>query len=295
MARREMAFGGEVVRVFSSSTFFTVMWLTKNCYSPSVSGAVLQFRGVEFAAPMYYLTSALLNTGDEPLDMAENIDLDVARSVLPATVLGYMLPMMVVHSLRSPSITCSTASSGLYSWVLRGYAWAPLIVSGLTIGISVGIKSCRRYLNGNAVNEKAAATPEHERQTTKTKVQLLKASYATAFVFQAIQHLVSPTQIFPYTTPALHQTEFHIVRPAQSLAWYQLSTLAYGLHTVCDLRRRGYVTTSEAMGAAMGFVVGSLGLGVGAGYAGLWCWREWVLERLVSCPDEEVDEQTNLI
>ncbi|KAK7413086.1 hypothetical protein QQX98_008034 [Neonectria punicea] len=53
-----------------------------------------------------------------------------------------------------------------------------------------------------------------------------------------------------------------------------VGTAASNLYSVWDLRRLGYIRSSQAVKAAVSVVVGEALVGSGATWAGLWYWRE---------------------
>ena len=55
---------------------------------------------------------------------------------------------------------------------------------------------------------------------------------------------------------------------------YFASTALWSLYSIFELRRTGYVTTFQALRAALVAVVAQVVVGPAAAYIGVWAWRE---------------------
>lgn len=254
-------------------------------FRPSIFGAAVQVFGIEKVAPVHYMASIIAETGEVAVggDAMQQVDPDVASAVLPATIIGHVLPVALMSLLPMTATEVSRSYFTPQSIVCHLFYLSPLAVSSLTMIGSRAIKWFRRNYGtkkGTADEKTPPANNvrRHARQHDGPGIPALQTAYAVAFGLQALQHVSTATWIlqeYPDTisrVPALFSVD--------GLGAYKLATALAGVHTVWDLRRRGYVTTCQTLQAIVifGGLLGSCG--TGAAYAGLWYWRERVLDSL---------------
>lgn len=258
--------------------------------------------GIASVAPIYYISSACTASVSAS---AARVDPEVAGAILPATIIGHVLPGFLMSTLPMTATEVSRSPFTLQSIVCHLFYFSPITVSCLTKGISMAIKWLRRKSNSNTKSVGKETPPEtshymHDADNFKSDSSVLKTAYATAIGLQALYHIFDLTRSMQGVWDVLGQfpaeERFFVVTEAakmtmqeqslgswgfsQPLTIYKLATFFFGMYTVWDLRRRGYTTNRETKWAALSFWAGSQLCGVGAGYAGLWYWRESVLERL---------------
>lgn len=194
-----------------------------------------------------------------------------------------VLPLTATEVSRSHVSLQSVACVLFYS--------SPITVSALTRAFSeVG----RWFRERRNAKEKPVddGKPVSDRQGFQTSEgAALKIAYGVASALQAALHLVVTCSLARevYTAAEAPSTAAgdlvsnwisriipRTLATGSSLLSFRNTTLAFGLYTIWDLRRRGNTTTREALWAAMGFLNASVFCGPGAGYAGLWYWRECV-------------------
>lgn len=250
----------------------------------------MTFYGIGKISSIYYITSIITSF---TLTSGRRIPPEVAKAVLPATVLGYVLPSIAA---ALPFTTTSTISRRLAALIRL----APLSVSVLTTIISAAIRKLDRHRGPRAGKTPSQDEQEAEavRDTYRTTDAVpLRTAYTVFFIAQAAHHILAAGRI-ALTSGATSCVAAVLggegAGPAgiahsmarspylrSDLALYAGATLTYGLYTVWDLRRRGYATGRETRKAALGVVAGQVLVGPGATLVGLWWWREGVLAGLV--------------
>lgn len=266
-------------------------------------GAAVQVFGVERVAPIYCLFSMHPELGDTATGDGESrrrVDPDVARAVLPATILGHVLPAALMSVLPMTATEVSRSYFTLQSVVCHLFYLSPVTVSALTMAGSRAIKWFRGKFPSDKEpvdddGEEAAGRGAAERKHA-CEIPALKTAYTVAFGLQALKHLSTATWVvrsyhsalsglpgLSLVTGALERLlggPSDAVVSAEPLMAYKVATAIFGLYTVWDLRRRGYTTSAEAVGAAITFYGMQDTCGAGAAYVGLWYWRESVLGKL---------------
>lgn len=240
----------------------------------------MQLLGVETVAPVYYLVSIILTpeTG-----ASRRIDPDVASAVLPATLVGHVVPGILMSVLPLTATEVSRSYFTLQSIVCHVFYFSPIAVSVLTKGISLAIKSLRWFSSksdAEAIGVEEKTTKQAQDVEDRPDLPALKTAYAAAFAYQSIQHILTGQLSSPGSLMSSRLTHLGLAGVSTSpMALYQLSTLTFGLYEAWDLVSRGYVTSREAKWAALSLVAGTYLVGPGAQYAGLWYWRESVINR----------------
>lgn len=250
-----------------------------------------QIFGISEIAPLYYAASMVF--GDTS-STGRKVPDEVASAVLPATMLGYVAPYAAWFLPRS--VLSERGRQSLVAWS----QFAPVYVSALTVGIS----AARRWL---AARHRTPAAPgsrqEHEEGVRTVRARYstseagtLKKAYAAAFVAQAVPHAIGLGCAVLGTTQSLAAAVAGGLRPglvssspsyallvleSWDLVLYAGASLAYGLYTVWNLRRKGFVDDGEAKKVAASVIAGQVLFGPGATHTGLWWWREEVLARMV--------------
>lgn len=228
------------------------------------------------------------------------VDPDVARAVLPATILGHVLPAALMSVLPMTATEVSRSYFTLQSAVCHLFYLSPVTVSALTIAGSRAIK----WFRGRFASDKMPVDDDGEgasgggagKRKHACEVPALKTAYAVAFGLQALKHLSTATWVvrsyhsalsglpgLSLVTGALERLlggPSDAVVSTDPLMAYKVATAIFGFYTVWDLRRRGYTTSAEAAGVAITFYGLQDTCGVGAAYVGLWYWRESVLGKL---------------
>lgn len=258
---------------------------------PSLVGGAMQISGIEKIAPIYYLFA--LAAGDASTANPK-IASGVAEVALPATILAYVVPGALMALIPLTATEVSRSMFTPQSLVTYAFFLAPVAVPLLTTAISKAMRWCRRSDGPKREGEydgikglvETCNKESYHHQPTKDSP--LKTAYAVSFAIQAAQHVYTLSRAFIVSsagqlslTAAVGNIFLKPTVPGQqfsSISLYAGATLAFGLYTVWDLRRRGYTTDREASKASLGYISGQVLFGPGAMYAGLWWWREGVLD-----------------
>lgn len=252
----------------------------------------MQIKGIERIAPIYYLFR-MATWDSTPSAEGRKMSPEVAEAVLPATLLGYVLPAALTSLVALTATGVSRSSFNIQSSVVFSFFLAPVTVPVLTTLISRVMTFVR--IKVDVVGQVDKATPEARRSSqSRDSVDVLRPltlAYAVSFAIQAVQHIYTITRSVIQipggrrslnAASAVGRLMSYPMVPGQrysSLALYAGATLGFGLYTVWDLRRRGMVTSSDTKRSAIGVLAGQVLFGPGATYAGLWWWREGVLAK----------------
>ncbi|GME33552.1 FAD binding domain containing protein [Neofusicoccum parvum] len=241
---------------------------------PLLFGLAYQLQGIGVIAPLYFLLTTLLTP---PLRASHRpIPPSAAHAVLPATLLGYAVPTILMFALH--------ASPHTHQAAIAFWQFVPLWVALLT------------HLAHRAA---AAAAPQDLFAAyANPDVAPLRAAFAAAFWLAALAHAVfvafvaladGPTVTFANVLGGLPNPlatwsagtweEQMFVFVKFDFAFAAAALLLWGLYGVWELRRAGFATTAEAGVAGAAVVLGQVVVGPGAAYAGLWWWREGVWAR----------------
>lgn len=255
----------------------------------SLAGMAVQVCGIERLGPIYYLFS-MASEDFASAKEDQNMSLEVAEAVLPATILGYVLPATLVILVPLTATGVSQSYFNIQTSVVYAFYLAPITVPALTTVLSKMMRYIRRRA-GPRRRDKAApeARQSPEVRDSSDVLRSLKLAYAVSFAIQAAEHLYTIARGVIQTpggqgslSSAMGSLLTYSAVPGQrysSLSLYAGATLGFGLYTVWDLRRRGLVTNTETRRSAIGVLAGQVLFGPGATYAGLWWWREGVLAR----------------
>ncbi|KAK2604067.1 hypothetical protein N8I77_007026 [Diaporthe amygdali] len=259
----------------------------------SLAGAAVQISGIERIAPIYYLFS--MTTGDS-LSSPEGqaVPSEVAKAILPATILGYVVPTALISLVPLTATGVSLSIFNIQSAVAYAFFLAPVSVPFLTTLISSMIRYYHPKLDPGSRSNKPTSEMGRTsgKQDSNRRLSSLRTAYVVSSVIQAAQHIYTVTCNFKKTpksqrrlTAVLSGLLTYPIVPGQkysTLALYAGATLGFGLYTIWDLRRRGMITNTDTKKAAVGAITGQVLFGPGATYAGLWWWREGVLARVAT-------------
>lgn len=263
--------------------------------SPLAFGVASQVFGIARVAPIYYAYSLF---SADATGASRNVDPLIAMAAFPATIIGHVLPSILMSTLPLTATEVSRSYFTLQSVVCYAFYSSPITVSLLTKGIAVGVKWLRRKWNSMST---------HAKQTTETQdaqispdLPALQNSYSMMLAFQTAQHLYVAAEALRMLLKALAPFSLHdrmallvnarsdfvssfleteqgpVHAIGSSLTLFMSSTLAFLLYTVWDMRRRGYITNGEAVKACVGLSAATP-IAPGAAYTGFWSWRESML------------------
>ncbi|KAF3070990.1 FAD-dependent urate hydroxylase [Daldinia childiae] len=250
---------------------------------PSAYSVGMQLLGIGRISPAHTILSSFFT---HELPTGRSIPVSVAKSLIPAVTLGFVIPTIFVF-VPVPSMK---------GWqnLLALWQFAPPLFNILTNVFSAGLE---RWQRGN----KSVAEYEEEHKYDcyeKKDVPILKSVYTYAFTVQATAHIATLSYAWMHPGISIAKTFFGLPNPFSSswnlpdvfaevatffrydMAVAVASFLSGNLYSIWDLRRLGYIKTTEAIKAGLAVVAGQFLVGPGATWAGLWYWREEKLANL---------------
>ncbi|KAI0003148.1 FAD binding domain protein [Xylariaceae sp. FL0662B] len=235
---------------------------------PSLFTISIQTLGIGRVASLYALITALQAY---ELPTGRFVHPSVVKALIPALALGYIL---------------SAASEFLPILAVKRWSnLTPLTPLLFPVFLTVFRTILERRQRRNITPDKAADTDTDFQNYYKfDDVPYLKSVYILAFFLQAIAHLVAlASWYFGSDTSVANVLSLLRLRSELGVLYKHdiiialAATVLSNLFSIWDLRRLGYVTTRDAIGAALGLVVSQVIFGPGATWAGLWYWRESVI------------------
>ena len=229
----------------------------------------LWYSGFAITAPLHYMVSILSHRSVRDfLPFSRPVSKSAARAILPAMMVGYLLPTITVFL---PFIDSSLRAKIAASW----YLW-PVYIGFATLLLSQIYR--RSDISGNS---------KIEQENGEVLVYLRRAYLATcaiagfAHISTIYMCLRSPTislrQIFiPHlsaTTDSIQELNFNQFR--LDMLIFVIASLAWLVFSVGDIIRIG-ISTVSWFKATMLICLGSVVIGPGGTAAAVWYWREVV-------------------
>ncbi|KAF8169976.1 hypothetical protein K438DRAFT_222830 [Mycena galopus ATCC 62051] len=223
---------------------------------PVAFGIAIQLVGIGITAPLYFLFSVFGNARTMyTRAIGRPVPASVARTVLPAVVLAYAVPLILVNVANVPT-------SFLHFVVPLAAAFNSYTAKCLS--------EVSNPPNAFDVYKKADVKP-------------LRTAYSVAFLLSACAHVMLfflPTSILSSIWAAagspLVEDPSTLLAMESEFALFALATTLFSLYSVYELRRTGWATTKQALVAALAVVIGQPLVGPAAVYAAVWYWREGV-------------------
>ncbi|KAI1800760.1 putative monooxygenase [Daldinia bambusicola] len=249
---------------------------------PSAYSVGMQLTGIGRVGPAHAILSILF-THELPTGRA--IPVSVAKSLVPAITLGYVLPTVLALS--------PIPDFGRWQNLLALWTFTPPLFNVLTSAFSAGLE---RWQRGEKSAEEYEEEHRYDRYET-TDVPILKSVYTYAFAVQATVHIATLSYAWMHPGISIAKTFFGLPNPftpswnlngifAELATFFKYdmvfavtSFVCSNLYSIWDLRRLGYIKTTEAVKAGLAVIAGQFVVGSGATWAGLWKWRE---EKLAS-------------
>ncbi|KAI0095606.1 putative monooxygenase [Daldinia grandis] len=249
---------------------------------PSAYSAGMQLLGIGRIGPVHAILSSFFT---HELPTGRSIPVSVAKSLLPAITLGFVIPTIFVF-VPAPSMR---------GWqnLLALWQFGPPLFNFLTYIFSTGLEKWKRGPKSAAEYEEEHPFDRYE----KKDLPMLKSVYTYAFTVQATAHIATLSYAWIHPGISIAKTFFGLPNPftpswnlpglfAEVATFFRYdmaiavaSFLSGNLYSIWNLRRLGYIKTTEAIKAGLAVVAGQFLVGSGATWAGLWYWRE---EKLAS-------------
>ncbi|KAF9876991.1 FAD binding domain protein [Colletotrichum karsti] len=234
---------------------------------PSFAVAAYSFLGPNAVMPSFCLSTLLLASNNIP---GRHVPTNIAKSVLPAIVTGYGIPMILaslpIHNPQLRQIVDFAANT------------APMWSAVLLKIFPAAIKAAKTAINPPkpGVEVKDEEKEEFTDMYRKTDVAPLKLTYAFTAGVCAVAHVASAV----YTTFEKPSDVGSAGLFAGGSALYGLASVALSLYLTWDMRARGFLTNKQSGVAGLVSVAGNLLFGPGAALSGFYYWREDVLSSL---------------
>ena len=260
----------------------------------------MQLLGAWTVTPLYALLHAFMSFG---LPTGRCIPLEVSKALLPALVIGFMIPTIMMFV---PNIDSESRQAWIGIWQL-----SPVLAVLLTRILA----RCLRKPERGGISSSSSSPEKPQEDDSDDKIQLyqyqgldmpgLANAYSLAALAQATVHIAILAYIYRYhhhhhdpqevsifdtffNVPSLFERDWHLSDGRTYFSvffkWDLLvATSAWAssqLFAVWELRACGYVTTRKALAAGLAVAAGHVLAGPGATWAGLWYWRERVFSRL---------------
>ncbi|KAL8335607.1 hypothetical protein RB601_008592 [Gaeumannomyces tritici] len=273
---------------------------------PSIYAVGYQIFSIARVGPIYFLATMFAGRKDMYYRQSSRVvDQDVARALLPAVSLAFVLPTicMLLPLWGAPA-----------AWLDFMTFWqvAPVLVGPLTSFLASVIRSAR--LAGDKTAAAAVAATEdyaaahggttvvgsvgHDELYRNIDLPHLLTAYTAAFYSAAAMHVAVAVYVLAspdaslrgvflnlpcwpwsdgaatWSVDAASTAEVAIVIFRWDFVVYAATLLVWCLHTVAEMRRVGYVRTADAWKAAVAVAASFVLVGPGAMYAATWYWRE---------------------
>lgn len=241
---------------------------------PALFGGVSQLLGIGKIAPFYFLLS-MLNTRRDVYNRTTGraVHSPVAKALIPALCLGFIVPSVLLFIQHGDHATQQNAIA----------FWQPLpvYVAMLT------------WLFSRAIDRASPAKPLDLELLDNKDVTPLMCGYALCASVTAVLHICTMICAIPSPNVSLIEAMFNLstvasmrsgMNPADFFRYDFVlcfaAMLVWLLYSVFHLRRLGYITTGNALKAAVAIALGQILVGPGAVYAVIWAWRENVIVSL---------------
>ncbi|KAI9152270.1 FAD-dependent monooxygenase andE [Paramyrothecium foliicola] len=254
-------------------------------YRPLPFMILYQLHGIGKIAPLYYLVKILSFARKSSLGVIErSIPLHVAKSILPAVCVGYVIPtyLMLIGSDDMPT------------WQNYVALWQPfpIYVSALTLVLSTVVRTTQAR---RSESSERAWRMAYERQD----LPYLKTTYLVSFAALSTLHLAYVSQIWSSPNLSIYRVFGDMPWPSgvsqindmstqffaflkYDMLLYVAATIIYLLGLVFETRALGFATSSQARNMFVLSLIGILVVGPGATEIALVYWLEdtvWALAK----------------
>ncbi|KAJ3550354.1 hypothetical protein NM208_g23 [Fusarium decemcellulare] len=235
---------------------------------PSLFFLGIHYQGIHRVAPIYAIIHAFMSH-----------DLPTGRFIQPELIFATLLALVLGFVPLVSAIVCPTSTIGMWFQI---WSLGPLITGIMTFCMYSGWQAWnRRHQNHLDLSEAAM-----DRYKGKD-LPLLRFTYRYFFVVQAMIHLAVLLSAQPGISlkasvahridEALWLFKPNNVGVAATRSITETTWLFSNIYSAWNLRRLGYVTTSQIIAAISAISVGQVLVGPGATWLVVWYWRETVL------------------
>ncbi|KAF7190431.1 FAD-dependent monooxygenase janM [Pseudocercospora fuligena] len=244
---------------------------------PLLYGMLMHGPGIGAMMPFYCLMGLWVTRSAPYVDsMGSKISTSVAKAILPANILGIVLPTIA-----------------MFTGILIGKENLPYIIftwSNASIWVSALIWFLSKHYERV---DKPTHDPKWD-EYYRDDLPHLATAYKVSFIISSLTHIAvtlctaissDPGVTFsrlllPNHDPLagtaqediFHAHSFKFLK--WDLNWTVAGTVWWGVYNIYELRRRGLITTKEFCCAQAVFLAAHPIVGPGAALMGLWAWRE---------------------
>ncbi|EOA85623.1 hypothetical protein ACJQWK_10553 [Exserohilum turcicum] len=235
---------------------------------PFLFAIAYQLKGIGKIAPLYYLISIYTSSQHVYVrNIGRPVPVSVAISLLPALCIGYILPTALMLSRYDDTATHQNMTA----------LWqpSPIFVSVLTYAFSSILARIDRKDAYDELFQLKDVTP-------------LRVTYGVTFAITALSHVYTLIYIFSNASLSLAEVFFNLPSPDSmareahpmfdffkwDMTLFFACTALWSLYSIFELRRNGYITTLQAVSAALVAAAAQVVVGPSAAYIGVWAWRE---------------------
>jgi hypothetical protein len=224
----------------------------------------MNFICIAVTAPLNFLLR-IWSTGASYTTVGRYIPVAIAKSIVPAILIGYVFPTM--------SIFVSAIPPTIKQDLILAWQFAALLVSALVLAFS-------------KASGPAELDPVFDVYSLRDVPHLVRGyqlmftfslAYHGLFVAAAVLSLGHPVLsiarlCLPYYGGSEADPLFSLLK--LDLAFAALACLLYGIYSVYELRYKGLITPLYAFQVSAMFLGAQVVVGPGAALVGLWWWRE---------------------
>lgn len=211
---------------------------------------------------------------------------EVAQALMPAIMLGYYIPSIIMGSKATPPTSNLGVVSSLETskWIGPNNPFLLLLFPFLTVCFSTFFRWSAPLFSPRTQRAtpkvRLDSNPNLDRYKSDD-VPILQAAYGFAFLLTALAHFNSIWNIYDGIQTSGRSSDevikYFLKNPDMTPLPAVLAGLCHVLYWVWDLRTYRYVTTRQMLKAALAVTAGSLVVGPAATWLAFWSWRETVI------------------
>ena len=248
---------------------------------PSVAGAAYQLLGIGRIAPLYNAARTILGNVYRPLAISAVPTKDVPVAASFGLACGYVVPTILMFT--------PFASMDLRQKLTAFWQPSPVYVGILTAGVLQYTRRTKTVSDAESLADPKDKQKQRLKQRQQERRRSLISVYNLGFVATTLGHWAAVYTILKDPKLSLLKVFLPSIAPQTEksngilnfLQWdmvlYTASAAVHGLQSVLELRTRGYVTTYQAVSAALSFSLGHAVVGPAAAQIGLSVWKEKLL------------------
>ncbi|KAH6649045.1 FAD binding domain protein [Truncatella angustata] len=249
---------------------------------PSGFLGMMQLKGIGYIAPLHAVCRALQGT-DSPI--GRFVQPEVSEALLLALTLGYAIPTAL---MLAPGMDVSTRQDFTALW-----QFSPVLVSACTALFSTGLRWYRVQQRRRQLSFQTHV--EGFEHYATEDMRPLETLYTHGIAIQAASHIATLTYAYFHPGISISKMLFGVPNPF-SATWnlpdvankiavflkydFGIACCAWaasGIYSIWNLRRLGYIQTTDAFKASLGTLIGQILIGPGATWLSIAFWQDRIL------------------